>query len=78
MSSESEPCQCPDARRWRAYWSAEEIGRRLAEELAPLQAAHRAAIFAACNDVRGVARMDNTPPRTGESFAELERRRNQV
>jgi hypothetical protein len=26
-------CQCPDARKWRAYWTADAIAERLREEV---------------------------------------------
>lgn len=50
-------CQCHDAQRWRAYWTAEEIGRRLAEELLPYQLAWKAAENAVANDLRGYRRI---------------------
>lgn len=77
MIDPAEECQCRDARKWRAYWSREAIAARLTDELDLYRRICHERWNAAANDVRGVARMDNTPPRTGPSFAELERRRNE-
>lgn len=71
-----DECQCHDARRWRAYWSAEGIAERLAEELDTARADYQRSITAACNDLRGERRVGEYRPRWMiESFAELESRR---
>lgn len=73
---EEDECQCPDALRWRRYWSAEGIGARLAEELDAARADYQRSIAEACNDLRGERRVGEYRPRWMiESFAELESRR---
>lgn len=73
-----DECGCPEARAWRQYWTEEAIAERLEAEVRLYQRICHERWSSVINDVRGVARMDNTPPRTGVSFAELERRRNEV
>lgn len=71
----SEPCQCHEARAWRAYWTPAAIGERLQHELDFYRQQCHDRWSQVINDVRGVARMTNAPARTGESFATLEARR---
>lgn len=61
-------------------WTTAAVGERLKKELADMACPwcpDKIDVPGSnpCNDVRGVARMDNTAPRTGPSHAELERRR---
>lgn len=72
-------CDCPEARRWRAYWTAESIAERLAAELDRARAAAYdgwwARIDAASEAFRNAPRPKtwNTP-----TYAELEARRRGV
>ena len=67
---DEDECQCHDARRWRAYWSDAEVGRRLAEELRPYQDAYRRAMAQAIRDVRGWRRIYDSPEWTVKDRAE--------
>lgn len=71
-------CDCPDARRWRAYWTAEAIAERLAHEIALYRRIVRDAVW------WGSPSTGPVPPRvesrfsnvdTPDSFAGLEARR---
>ena len=67
-------CDCDEARRWRAYWTAEAIAERLVDELDLLRRTAAAevtrAFIATSHDVHaGLPRSD------WPSFAELETRR---
>lgn len=57
-------------------YTAAEYAQLVDEEIRPVVEAWRAA--KAANDVRGAARMSNDPPSSWPSFAELERRRQEV
>jgi len=75
-SSPNGECGCPDAVKWRAYWTAAAIGERLAREVELYRAISRRRDHEAAQDVRGAARMSNAPiPHRSPPFAELEARR---
>lgn len=58
-------CDCPEARAYRAYWTDEAVGVRLADELKPYQDAYQASLVAAINDVRGWRRIYDAPGEWG-------------
>jgi len=69
-------CQCPDAQKWRAYWTPAAIAERLSAEL---DRARRAAYDGWWSDIDAASEAFRNAPRPKlhnvPSFAELERRR---
>lgn len=75
-----DPCNCREARAWRAWWTADAIGERLAAELALYRRIIRDAVWWGGSTSPVPPRTDHRMSRVElpNSHAALERRRRGV